>query len=559
MRRYKLLLVLSVLGVSALLFSSVASAEIYNVTTGTVLYWDNFETVSPVATGDVGIAGDFDPGKRTSGQVGDGNIVYEVDSNMLQVTNHGPGTSKEPSPWQGSKMLRVATTGGTVYQTLRLTGAQTTAGDHIRWTQKIYLWSQSGSTGTLGIDFLGIDKQPNLSLRASHTLGGSNVKTLQYRVNDIWSLAGTGYARSNWETWTLDYVIGATTFDLKIGSSVQLTGLPIRFPGDGDLSVEYISFWTSANSGRLFMDELGSSPTIVSEMVGVPEPSSIVLLVLGMVGLLAYARRNRRTVKLLLVLSVLGVSTLLFSSVASAEIVNQTTGDWLFWDNYESLSPVNTTAFSGGSGDFDPEGETLVYEIDSHFAQVTSFGTPGAFEGDNYLRVKSTNENVYQTLFLSEGQDTVGDHIRYAQMVYIDSTGNATVHFKIMGTDLANNLISVQNQHLGSDVQNRVGWTFSDTGLSYTQDTWELWEFDYTIGDATFDLTVAGNQVIGLSIQWPALVNKTFAVVNIHTSANTGTVYFDEYRAYGIPEPSSIALLFSGMVGLLAYAWRKRK
>ncbi len=36
-------------------------------------------------------------------------------------------------------------------------------------------------------------------------------------------------------------------------------------------------------------------------------------------------------------------------------------------------------------------------------------------------------------------------------------------------------------------------------------------------------------------------------------------LYADNFRIGAIPEPSTLALLASGLIGLLAYAWRKRK
>lgn len=42
-------------------------------------------------------------------------------------------------------------------------------------------------------------------------------------------------------------------------------------------------------------------------------------------------------------------------------------------------------------------------------------------------------------------------------------------------------------------------------------------------------------------------------------SANSGTAYWDNLTVTQIPEPGTLALLAAGLVGLLCYAWRKRK
>ena len=46
--------------------------------------------------------------------------------------------------------------------------------------------------------------------------------------------------------------------------------------------------------------------------------------------------------------------------------------------------------------------------------------------------------------------------------------------------------------------------------------------------------------------------------LDMSAGSNTG-IFFDNVRLTSVPEPSTLALLASGLFGLVAYAWRKRK
>ena len=62
--------------------------------------------------------------------------------------------------------------------------------------------------------------------------------------------------------------------------------------------------------------------------------------------------------------------------------------------------------------------------------------------------------------------------------------------------------------------------------------------------------------------QYTAPANTTHMTFNIYaggTTSGTSHPYLDDVSFSPVPEPSTIVLLFIGLLGLLAYAWRKQK
>ena len=96
------------------------------------------------------------------------------------------------------------------------------------------------------------------------------------------------------------------------------------------------------------------------------------------------------------------------------------------------------------------------------------------------------------------------------------------------------------------------GWV--DTGITYAENQWQKWQIDWTVGSSTFALKVdnatAASVPLDTSGSYSALSNFWFG------TGEGSTMYVG---AIPIPEPCSLALLSSGLLGLLAYAWRKRK
>jgi hypothetical protein len=94
------------------------------------------------------------------------------------------------------------------------------------------------------------------------------------------------------------------------------------------------------------------------------------------------------------------------------------------------------------------------------------------------------------------------------------------------------------------------------TGLTNNIGQWNDVSLTHTNGTGNWTVTVNGvskNITITDGANWPDYLGvlKSWDIKNMNYPS---TVYLD-----AVPEPTSLVLLVTGMIGLLAYAWRKRK
>ncbi|MBP8800296.1 MAG: hypothetical protein KBI41_02070 [Kiritimatiellae bacterium] len=212
-----------------------------------------------------------------------------------------------------------------------------------------------------------------------------------------------------------------------------------------------------------------------------------------------------------------GVWTVAVVSLAlgaqAVTVINQTTKQLLFYDDFESAPAASSSAHPDTSGDYDPVATVvpgsswLINETGPTNIQVTAYRGNGVNDparppqGTNYLRVVRHWDAAPSeaTLVLPAVQNTPGDKIHLEMLVWIPRHPNwGAFRFSLLGSD-ANSRVNVAvetNRVDTGDVQSQAmaGGHYKIDGLTYRVETWQKWEVDYVIGATTFTISVDGNK-----------------------------------------------------------------
>jgi hypothetical protein len=259
-----------------------------------------------------------------------------------------------------------------------------------------------------------------------------------------------------------------------------------------------------------------------------------------------------RCYNLFLLLLVVGVIALVAAPTLSSTV--------LFQDDFESGTAGS--APTGGA-----PGNWQVWLADGHFSVVND-AAPGPASGANYLYLGRGNTSGWV-----EGDAFFANQAANGTTVRLDFDINS------LSTNWPLTFYGAEQDHPNSStlwkevyqiVLNPNGvvadWTQGGAavplaGMQWKNNQWQHCEVDYTIGSGKFDITYDGVTKTGLAIAPGGHdINCIVFAPGVGAAGDIGLQYFDNVTVtIGVPEPSSIALLVSALVGLVAYAWRKRK
>jgi hypothetical protein len=264
-------------------------------------------------------------------------------------------------------------------------------------------------------------------------------------------------------------------------------------------------------------------------------------------------------------LALLAISLMVSGTMAQAAYIpllnNESTHQSILADDFESYdlhsAPNNCGPEKAIWGQ--PFGVSAEYGNSVGIWQSTYGGLTGG-EGNKCLLVDRGAGGCGITGYGDADRSNVGETIK-ASMLFYNFNVETSVYLQQGDTTLLQLGIFGSNGGTGPGivkVLNPDQATWSDTGFRFANEESAVWsklEVTYVNGNLAnkFAISVDGGDPFTATGYAAGNLNA----IMFKSDANHSTGLFDAVGA--VPEPSSLAVLVSGILGLLAYAWRKRR
>jgi hypothetical protein len=223
--------------------------------------------------------------------------------------------------------------------------------------------------------------------------------------------------------------------------------------------------------------------------------------------------------------------------VSAVSISNLTALTTIFRDNFES----GTFSPSVGSWNVGPD------------VTVTNASTPGPAEGTFYARLFRDSNTFSQGNLRANfaPQTTAGDVILLRMMVYFNDNVDTRAQLMLDDGDFTTARAWVVPDGAGHVLAVGPGFVRTDTGLTYTTNTWQEWDLRYAIGAGTFSVSVNGLTASGFTSETSGAVNGADLFNGVPNPS--GVFFLDAVpAAVGTPEPGGMVAVMIGLAGLAA-------
>jgi hypothetical protein len=188
-----------------------------------------------------------------------------------------------------------------------------------------------------------------------------------------------------------------------------------------------------------------------------------------------------------------------------------------------------------------------------------------AHGGSNYLHVRDDNQGERAGAQISaDGQTAIanGKDLTLDMWVYKNFDGydgSATVAgYDAVPLGTAGKAFDLYFKDDGT-VEYNAGAGRISTGLTYNKADWTHLTVVADFATHTYDVTVGSNTALGLAFA----DNSISKIQNVILGGDGSTkAAFDDIQmttSGAVPEPGMFTMLATGLLGLLAYAWRKRR